>query len=349
MAEEVRRLRNPYVDIMRGTAILLVVLGHTMTGCTLNSQDSFLYNIVWSLQMPLFVLISGYVTQYGKKITTRSLLGIYIKRRTIAYLLPWVVWTFFVRGVIFGKIENFNISQMFWNMDSGYWFLITIWTISIICGLASFGANRMIRRKATERDWLKDVVITGVLYFVGMLILVIIGLLFGLTFFCIKLTLYYMPFYFVGYAFGSIQEKIKGSKHGEMVIQIAVAVSLTVWVFIISRFNLFEIEDSIWGILIRGIASITGCIAVSALCKEICVGRRVVQGLSWCGIHSLEIYLIHYFVLNILQPLTQVEMITVAGVTVIIVNYVLTISLTVLIARLLNVNPIVRKVLFGKA
>lgn len=34
--------RNQFVDIMRGIAMLLVVLGHTMTGCTVDSQKSFL-------------------------------------------------------------------------------------------------------------------------------------------------------------------------------------------------------------------------------------------------------------------------------------------------------------------
>lgn len=33
--------RNQFVDIMRGIAMLLVVLGHTMTGCTVDSQKSF--------------------------------------------------------------------------------------------------------------------------------------------------------------------------------------------------------------------------------------------------------------------------------------------------------------------
>ena len=46
--------RNEVVDVMRGMAILLVVLGHTMTGCTANSESSFLYNVIWSIQMPLF-------------------------------------------------------------------------------------------------------------------------------------------------------------------------------------------------------------------------------------------------------------------------------------------------------
>lgn len=30
--------RNQFVDIMRGIAMLLVVLGHTMTECTVDSQ-----------------------------------------------------------------------------------------------------------------------------------------------------------------------------------------------------------------------------------------------------------------------------------------------------------------------
>ena len=45
--------RNQFVDIMRGIAMLLVVLGHTMTGCTVDSQKSFLFNIIWSLQICL--------------------------------------------------------------------------------------------------------------------------------------------------------------------------------------------------------------------------------------------------------------------------------------------------------
>lgn len=37
--------RNQFVDIMRGIAMLLVVLGHTMTECTVDSQKSFIFNI----------------------------------------------------------------------------------------------------------------------------------------------------------------------------------------------------------------------------------------------------------------------------------------------------------------
>lgn len=52
MSEENAKNRDPFVDIMRGIAMMLVVLGHTMTGCTKGAENSFLYNIVWSLQIP---------------------------------------------------------------------------------------------------------------------------------------------------------------------------------------------------------------------------------------------------------------------------------------------------------
>ena len=113
--------RNQFVDIMRGIAMLLVVLGHTMTGCTVDSQKSFLFNIIWSLQMPLFILISGYVTKYSRPISDGKGLWKYVKRRTVSYMQPWVVWSFLVRGIIFGQDGFLNVKHLLWNRTG--WFL----------------------------------------------------------------------------------------------------------------------------------------------------------------------------------------------------------------------------------
>ena len=94
--------RNQFVDVMRGIAMLLVVLQHTMSGCTVGAENTFVFNIAWSLQMPLFILISGYVTKYSRPISNSKGLWKYVKRRTVAYMLPWAVWSFLVRGIIFG-------------------------------------------------------------------------------------------------------------------------------------------------------------------------------------------------------------------------------------------------------
>lgn len=273
--------RNQFVDIMRGIAMLLVVLGHTMTGCTVDSQKSFLFNIIWSLQMPLFILISGFVTKYSRPISDGKGLWKYVKRRTVAYMLPWAVWSFLVRGIIFGEDGFLNVKHLLWNMDSGYWFLATIWTISMIFGIASFMAERLSKENLLK----KQVVLLG-FYLVGMVLLVGIGAILGLSFFAIKLTLYYMPFYYAGFLYGQFDDRMKESDTGKNIIDSVVAICFGVWLFIILRFSLYEMSDDGFAIILRAATSLAGCIAVCGLCKGIFsskiggagMGRRALAG-----------------------------------------------------------------------
>ena len=275
--------RNQFVDIMRGIAMLLVVLGHTMTGCTVDSQKSFLFNIIWSLQMPLFILISGYVTKYSRPISDSKGLWKYVKRRTIAYMLPWAVWSFVVRGIIFGQDGFLNIRSLLWSMDSGYWFLATIWTISMMFGIASFIAERL-----SKKSVLKKQVVLLVCYLVGMVLLAGIGILLGLSFFAIKLTLYYMPFYYAGFLYGQFDDKIMESENGKKVVDCVVAVCFVIWLYVILRYSLYEMSDSGFAIILRAATSLAGCIAVCGLCKGIfsdkigggysCTGRNAFAG-----------------------------------------------------------------------
>lgn len=275
--------RNQFVDIMRGIAMLLVVLGHTMTGCTVDSQKSFLFNIIWSLQIPLFILISGFVTKYSRPISDGKGLWKYVKRRTVAYMLPWAVWSFLVRGIIFGEDGFLNVKHLLWNMDSGYWFLATIWTISMIFGIASFIAERVSKENLLK----KQIVLLGC-YLVGMVLLVGIGAILGLSFFAIKLTLYYMPFYYAGFLYGQFDDKMKESEIGKKMIDSIVAICFAVWLFVILRFPLYEMADGGFAIILRAATSLAGCIAVCGLCRGIfsikiggdsCMGRRALVGI----------------------------------------------------------------------
>ena len=275
--------RNQFVDIMRGIAMLLVVLGHTMTGCTVDSQKSFLFNIIWSLQMPLFILISGFVTKYSRPISDGKGLWKYVKRRTVAYMLPWAVWSFLVRGIIFGEDGFLNVKHLLWNMDSGYWFLATIWTISMIFGIASFIAERVSKENLLK----KQIVLLGC-YLVGMVLLVGIGAILGLSFFAIKLTLYYMPFYYAGFLYGQFDDRMKESEIGKKMLDSVVAICFVVWLFVILRFPLYEMSDGGFAIILRPVTSMAGCIAVCGLCRGFfpskirggyfCMGRRALVG-----------------------------------------------------------------------
>ena len=335
--------RNQYVDIMRGIAMLLVVLGHTMTGCTVDSQKSFLFNIIWSLQMPLFILISGYVTKYSRPISDSKGLWKYVKRRTVAYMLPWAVWSFLVRGIIFGQDGFLNVKHLLWNMDSGYWFLATIWTISMIFGVASFVAER-----ASKENLLKKQIVLLGCYLAGMVLLVGIGVILGLSFFAIKLTLYYMPFYYAGFLYGQFDDRMKESETGKKMIDSVVAICFVMWLFVILRFSLYEMSDGGAAIILRAATSLAGCIAVCGLCKGIFSEKSGGGILAWVGEHSLEVYLTHYLLLSLIKLDEAPILYSPTGLSMVLVNYMITVALTVMAIVMMSQNAMLRFVLTGK-
>lgn len=341
-----KQTRNEFIDFMRGIAMLLVVLGHTMTGCTIGAEESFLFNIVWSLQMPMFILISGYVSRYSRGISDISDLIKFVKRRTIAYLLPWFVWSFIVRGIILGENNFLNIEWLLWHMDSGYWFLSTIWIISMIFGVSIFVAKKLAQNSDTKQQ-----LITLILYVAGMVLLAGVGLVAGFSFLAIKLTLYYMPFYFAGYLYGKYRDKIFEKKWGKKTVDVVVAICLVVWLFIMKRFSLYALPDSGMAILLRAGASVTGCVAVCGLCKGSFnnnVQSTLWRGLlRWCGVHSLEIYLTHSLLLSLLKMAETPLAASLQGTTLMISNYILTVVLTLFVVKLINSHKLLNLVLYG--
>ena len=274
--------RNEYVDILRGLAILMVVLGHTITGNTTGWEHNFIFNVVWCLQMPLFMLISGYVTRYTKNINNRKLLYLYLKRRTVAYLMPWIVWTFLIRGIILNQKNYLNPRYIFLNMDSGYWFLFSIWTISVIFLISTYISNKLY----TKQNKILKMFITGGIYILGMVFLMLVAVIFGTKFAAIKLTLYYMPFYFIGYMFGQLQEEIN-IKISKKQVELFVAICFLVTVFSLLRVDLYSVSDSGIGIIIRPTISLIGCIGFVGIVVQCCKISDSIGG-DWHGAENIQ-------------------------------------------------------------
>ena len=352
MAEILDKKRNNTVDIIRGLAMLLVVLGHTITGSTKNGENSFVYNIIWTLQMPLFMLIIGYVNKYSKPITDFKSLGSFFLKRLRAYILPFAVWTFIIRGIIFKQTGYLNIKNLIFNMDNGYWFLFSIFNIAIIIGIADFLSYGIFKK---QNEYVK-LTIKTFFYVLGMCSLAVVGYFMGLSFLCIKLTLYYMPFYYVGYLYSKFDTKFNEIKFFKISSDIVIALSFVLWIFLMKRYNFFEIGDSGFGIMLRALASMLGCISVCGLVCPLVVKTREKSNKSSkifslfeiTGRYSLEIYLSHYLVLSMIKPENLPAFQTLSGVTLTVVNYVLTILVVTLIVLLINSNKILRGLCFGK-
>lgn len=338
--------RNITIDVLRGIAILLVVLGHTMTGCTDNSESSFLFNVLWTIQMPLFFLISGYVTKYSRTVATLKDYIEFVGKKTFSYLLPWVVWTFLIRGIIFGEASYLNIKFIMFNMDTGYWFLFSLWTIVMIYGAARFICEKI----AGNRSELFQFSIFTLGYLLGMAVLVLIGVKFGLTFLCIKLTLYYMPFYFLGYMFSEFEKRNYINKLS-FLTELIVAIALAVWIGLMLRFNFSAIDDNLTGIMLRIAASLSGSIAVCGLISKSIKkinSLKIWKFLSYAGKKSLEIYLMHYLLLSMVRYEPLPKFASPVGILSVMFNYLLTISLTLAVIIVIKQNRILDLIGFAK-
>ena len=130
------------ITIAKGIGILLVVLGHALkqTGVS-NVPGNALISIIYSFHMPLFFVLSGFVSvkilQYSKMTEYIN----YIKSRAARLLIPY-----FVMGIIYMPLKYFmnrfainpyDFSQS-WklilgdNPNTTMWFLYTLFWVSVI-------------------------------------------------------------------------------------------------------------------------------------------------------------------------------------------------------------------------
>lgn len=339
-SQPISQSRNNNVDIIRGLAMLMVVLQHTIVGTTVGFEDSLLFGMIWSLQMPLFFIISGYVTRYSRTIKTGSNLWNFFKKRSLAYLLPWLVWTVVIRGIIWGQEIFLDFHYLLWHMDSGYWFLVSLWCIVILYGLTDFIVNRFHVKSAA---WSIVLHVCGMA--LGMGVLGGIGLMVGMDFLDIKLTIYYIPLFTGGYLYGQLQERISTIKYSKTIMPVVYALCLGIWLWILVNIYFYAVEMTPIIIAMRYIASIIGAIFIISCFTGKCKWGEV---LSIAGVYSLEIYLTHYLFLNLLVDIRIPQFTTVQGFIMIMLNYTITLICTTLVILISRRNPVLSKILFFK-
>jgi len=60
------KIRDNRLDVMKGILILLVVLGHVIQRNIVNYEDNFIFRIIYSFHMPMFMFISGYIASFTR-------------------------------------------------------------------------------------------------------------------------------------------------------------------------------------------------------------------------------------------------------------------------------------------
>jgi fucose 4-O-acetylase-like acetyltransferase len=147
-----KKERSQLVDIAKGIAIVLVVLGHSVqygsgTEFLINKNyfDNLLYRFIYSFHMPLFMMISGFFFSYT--VNKNSLKELLFSRIT-KLVIPIFIWNGLFYLAHFGyNLHNATLlEEIALYLESSFYALWFIWAIfwcSLIVSLVNkyFGDN----------------------------------------------------------------------------------------------------------------------------------------------------------------------------------------------------------------
>lgn len=336
--------RNQNLDALRGLGILLVMLGHCIV---LNQmEDGIIYDGIKAIQMPLFMIASGFTAGMMKKMKSLSLLGHKILKRATTYLLPFLSWLLLLHWDRFPQ-EFFDT---LFQLDRGLWFLATLFILTMVMYLAMA---------------VRDMTPLGKAGFLGVWLIAGLTVLWqnhmGNHFLSPHLTLYYMPFYFLGYLlhgtyriycihlwknrknFVSVKRTIRN--------QVPVAVLITLlgcfFAYLIVAFDMIVANNKI-ELMAQMMASLCGsflCIVLIHMMRD----GKVKEFLAFVGNYTLEIYVIHYHFAQILGMAGKhLSLYTWEGAGVVVLTFAIMCILTTISIVLLKQFWITNLLLFGK-
>jgi fucose 4-O-acetylase-like acetyltransferase len=117
--------RDPRADALKGFAILLVVVGHSIQEpYHYGLSHNLVFRFIYSFHMPLFMFVSGYVAALSTKPANTR----FIWNKSIRLVLPFLTWHA-ARYVIYARYRDYGLVSYWHHLllapdhDHGLWFL----------------------------------------------------------------------------------------------------------------------------------------------------------------------------------------------------------------------------------
>ena len=133
--------RIEWIDVLKGLAILLVVMGHV---CQMRFPISgkWLADIIYSFHMPFFLFLSGLFARKAIEAADNRQTMAFVIRKAKQLLLPFVIWMF-----LWCVIKGDSITIF---LDGGfiYWYLPTLFEFLLLfCSLRYLSNAMKIRQR----------------------------------------------------------------------------------------------------------------------------------------------------------------------------------------------------------
>ncbi|MBU3583489.1 acyltransferase family protein [Polynucleobacter sp. 15G-AUS-farblos] len=136
--------RDVFLDIAKGMAIILVVLGHVIQGSSANFDDLLGFKMIYSFHMPLFIFLSGAVAAiaFDPMLVNAGLEHTFkdayarVKKALIRLILPFIAWCV-LNQLIYNQAESVinALVLAFRRPDTALWFLLAIFYCIVLTSL----------------------------------------------------------------------------------------------------------------------------------------------------------------------------------------------------------------------
>ena len=138
--------RNHHIDALKGMAIICVVIIHSIQANDPNYDNNALHTVLFPFQMPLFMLLSGFIitSQLGNTFPG------YLKKYSLRLIVPFFVWAAVSYGV-YHFYRDVSLPAYLLSVakapDHGMWFLWVLFLNSVML----FSVLKLVR----VRNWVR--------------------------------------------------------------------------------------------------------------------------------------------------------------------------------------------------
>lgn len=348
--------RIVYFDLLKGTAIFLVVMGHVLTMCIRGVDAAFLFKFIGQVHMPVFFFISGYMTYKATETGgwTRPNLG----KRFLQLIVPFVVmsalwvWYFPHSHLESPLHDNLpDLYQSYWK--DGYWFTLCLMQMCIVYWPLSVVMSR-IKRLCTQLAII-------VVFYAGLVALSInfaneeanidpagVGLLAR-----------FFPVFMMGVLAHHYRESFYRLWHCELYRFVALVLGAVTFYAVVYPWDMPWLPA--WAEFVT-IPLFHLCLMVVALSLiepwsnreygDSCCPSIVARFFNYIGNESLGLYLCHYFFLFPLtmlrQPVIDMGLATLPLVVISAIVALCIVGITLLAMRLIKCSNILSFLMLGK-
>lgn len=356
----VQSKRIEYIDALRGFTMILVVFCHIESHSFYN-DPSIIGRILMTFRMPLFFFISGYIAYKAHKMWNINSYVSDCFKKIKVQLIPTIVF-----GLTYAYlIDQSNITTFLTDpLKLGYWFTITLLSMFLIYYTTSFLYAKIALPKG--EDYIDNKKNIYAIILIGLVGVVLVSEKLFLKIFPSQALIYdtlslsqlssYFPFFIFGIIASMYKksfEQITDNKYVITSILILFIAITTTRILLLQQPEHIVAQYDLYIKLAMGLNGILGITIVykffqkhqDSFTQEKTLGKY----LQYIGRRTLDIYLLHYFLLPDLKFMGEFmgSSSTVVGLFTNIIISLMVIIVCLIISNTIRLSPILAHYLFG--